>query len=204
MTETELRTRVAELEAQALAVAQKSVPSWVKIAGAVLLLALLVTAAVAGYHWLKHDHAVVMSQQQIKQAAELAQKLSISDAQAKKIATELAAAQNRKPDIRYIVEAPTVEKAAERVKRDIDAGKSPANKIPADKTVVTPNKAEQKVDVYRINLDKARWGVSALVLAGGNESVEFGAGAAYHNKDWSVSAGGTNRGRVFVMGSKYF
>lgn len=204
MTEDELRAKIAELEAAALSAAQKSVPLWAKIAGAVLVLALLISAAVAGYHWIKHDHAVVLSQQQIKQSAELAQRLSISDAQAKKLATELAAANNREPDIRYIVQAPTVEKAAEQVKKDIDAGKSPANKIPADKTVVTPNTQQQKVDVYRITLDKARWGVSALVLAGGSEAVEFGAGVAYHNKDWSISAGGTNRGRVFVMGTKHF
>lgn len=204
MTETELRARVAELEAAAFTAAQKSVPLWAKIAGAVLVLALLIAAAVAGYYWIKHDHAVVMSEQQIKQSAELAQKLSISDAQAKKLATELAAANNRDPDIRYIVQAPTIEQAAVQVKKDIDAGKSPANKIPADKTVVTPNKTEQKVDVYRITLDRARWGVSGLVLAGGSEAAEFGAGAAYHNKDWSISAGGTNRGRVFLMGTKYF
>ena len=204
MTEDELKARVAELEAAALKYAQNSVPLWAKIAGAVLVLALLAAAALAGYHWIKHDHAVVMSQQQIKQSAELAQKLDTSQAQAKKLAVELAAAKNKEPDIRYIVQAPTVEKAAEQVKRDIDAGKSPANKIPADKTVVTANKTEQKVDVYRISLDKARWGVSGLVLAGGGEAAEFGAGAAYHNKDWSISAGGTNRGRVFLIGSKYF
>ena len=204
MADDELRAKVAELEAQALDYAQKQVPLWAKIAGAILVLALLVAAAVAGYHWIKHDHAVVMSQQQIKQSAELAQKLDISQAQAKKLATELAAANNRDPDIRYIVQAPTVEKAAEQVKRDIDAGKSPANKIPADKTVVTPNKTEQKVDVYRITLDKARWGVSGMVLAGGGESAEFGAGASYHNKDWSISAGGTSKSRGFLMVTKYF
>lgn len=201
MDNDELLAKLRELE---FAAAQKSVPLWAKIAGAVLVLALLITAAVAGYHWIKHDHAVVMTEQQIKQSAELAQKLSISDAQAKKLAVEVAAANNRDPDIRYIVQSPTVEKAAEQVKRDIDAGKSPATKIPADKTVVTPNTQQQKVDVYRITLDKARWGVSGLVLAGGGEAAEFGGGAAYHNKDWSISAGGTNRGRVFVMGTKYF
>ena len=201
MDNDELLAKLRELE---FAAAQKSVPLWAKIAGAVLVLALLIAAAVAGYHWIKHDHAVVMTEQQIKQSAELAQKLSISDAQAKKLAVELAAANNRDPDIRYIVQAPTVEQAAVQVKRDIDAGKSPATKIPADKTVVTPNTQQQKVDVYRITLDKARWGVSGLVLAGGGEAAEFGGGAAYHNKDWSISAGGTNRGRVFVMGTKYF
>ena len=201
MDNAELLAKLRELE---LAAAQKTVPLWAKIAVAVLVIALMSAAAVAGYHWLKHEQAVVMSQQQIQQSAELAKALDISKSQAIKLTAELAAAKNRDPDIRYIVQAPTVEKAAEQVKRDIDAGKSPANKIPADKTVVTPNTQEQKVDVYRITLDKAKWGVSGLVLAGGNEPVEVGGGPSYHNKDWSISAGGTSRGRVYLLGTKYF
>ena len=204
MSEAELKGKVAELESAAFKAAQSAVPLWVKIALAGVLLALLCAAATAGYYYLKHEHAAILSQQQITQTAELAKALSISDNQAKKLATELAAAKNREPDIRYIVQSPTVEAAAVTVKRDIDAGKSPANKIPADKTVVTPNKTEQKVDVYRITLDKARWGVNALVLAGGSDAVEIGMGPSYHNKSWSVNAGATSRGRGYVMAVKYF
>ena len=187
-----------------LAVAQKSVPLWAKIVVAILVLALISTAAVAAYHWTHREKAQIMTELQIQQAAELAKRLDISQAQAKKLAAELAVAKNRDPDIRYIVQAPTIEKAAEQVRKDIDAGKSPANMIPADKTVVTPNVKEQKVDVYRITLDKAKWGISGLVVAGGTDPVEFGGGVAYHNKDWGMAAGATSRGRVFVMGTKYF
>ena len=203
MDNDELLAKLREFE---LAAAQKQVPLWATIAVAVLVIALMSLAAVAGYHWLKHEQAVVMSQQQIQQSAELAKRLDISQAQATKLAAELAKAkaENREPDIRYIVQASTIERAAEQVRKDIDAGKSPANKIPADKTVVTPNTKDQKVDVYRITLDKAKWGVSGLVLAGGTEAAEFGAGISYHNKDWSASAGVTTRSRVFVMGTKYF
>ena len=201
MDNDELLAKLREFE---LAAAQKSVPTWAKIAVAILVLALIGTAAVAAYHWTHREKARIMTELQIKQAAELAKALDISRAQAKKLAAELAVAKNRDPDIRYIVQAPTVEKAAEQVKKDIDAGKSPANKIPADKTVVTPNVKEQKVDVYRITLDKAKWGVSGLVVAGGTEAVEFGGGVAYHNKDWGATAGATSRGRVFVLGTKYF
>ena len=201
MDNDDLLAKLREFE---LAAAQKSVPTWTKIAVAILALALIGTAAVAAYHWTHREKAQIMTELQIQQAAELAKRLDISQAQAKKLAAELAVAKNREPDIRYIVQAPTVEKAAEQVKRDIDAGKSLANKIPADKTVVTPNQQEQKVDVYRITLDKAKWGVSGLVVAGGSEAVEFGGGVAYHNKDWGMSAGATSRGRVFVMGTKYF
>lgn len=174
------------------------------IAIAGVLVVLLIAGAMAGYYYLKHEHAVVLSQQQIQQSAELAKVLEVSQSTAKKLTAELAAANNRESDIRHIVQTSTVEQAATQVKEDIDAGKSPANQIPADKTVVTPNKTEQKVDVYRITLDKAKWGVNALLLVGGNETAEFGCGVAYHNKDWSVNAGGTNRGRVYMMGTKYF
>lgn len=203
MDNDELLARLRELE---LVAAQKSWPNWAKIACVVLAIALICAAGVAAYNWTHREKAQVMTELQIQQAAELAKRLDISQAQAAKLAAELAKAkaENREPDIRYIVQAPTVERAAEQVRRDIDAGKSPANKIPADKTVVTPNQTEQKVDVYRITLDKARWGVSGLVLAGGTEAVEFGGGASYHNKDWSASVGGTSRGRVFVLGTKYF
>lgn len=201
MDNAELLAKLRELE---LAAAQKSIPPWVKIAVAVLLLALIGAGAAAAYNWTHREKAQVMTELQIQQSAELAKRLDISQAQATKLAAELAAAKNRDPDIRYIVQAPTVEKAAEQVKRDIDAGKSPANKIPADKTVVTPNVKEQKVDVYRITLDKAKWGFSGLVLAGGSDPVEFGGGISYHNKDWSASVGVTTRSRVFVMGTKYF
>ena len=201
MDNAELLAKLRELE---LAAAQKSVPLWAKIAVAILVLALMSAAAMAGYHWLKHEQAVVMSQQQIQQSAELAKALDISKSQAQKLTVELAKAKDKEPEIRYIVQAQTVEKAAEQVKKDIDAGKSPANKIPADRTVVTPNVKEQKVDVFRITLDKAKWGVSGLVVAGGTEAVEFGGGVAYHNKDWSASVGGTSRGRIYVLGTKYF
>ena len=201
MDNDELLAKFREFE---LAAAQKSVPLWAIITVAILVLALISTGAVAAYHWTHREKAQIMTELQIKQSAELAKALDISQAQAKKLAAELAVAKNRDPDIRYIVQAPTVKKAAEQVRKDIDAGKSPANMIPADKTVVTPNIKEQKVDVYRITLDKAKWGVSGLVLVGGTDAVEFGGGVAYHNKDWSATAGGTSRGRVYVMGMKYF
>lgn len=203
MGNDELLAKLRELE---LAAAQKSWPAWAKIACVVLVIALVCAAAAAAYHYTHREKAQVMTELQIQQSAELAKRLDISQAQATKLAAELAKAkaENREPDIRYIVQAPTVDKAAEKVRQDIDAGKSPANKIPADKTVITPNQTEQKVDVYRITLDKARLGVSGLAIIGGNDAAEFGAGISYHNKDWSASAGVTTRSRVFLMGTKYF
>jgi hypothetical protein len=97
-----------------------------------------------------------MQQQEIKNTATLAAALNIKEAEAKALQAKLVEAQNRPPVVSYHVTERTVEKAAEQVKKDIDAGASPANKIPADKTIVTPNTSEQKVDVYRITMDKPR------------------------------------------------
>ena len=71
MDNAELLAQLRELELKA---AQKTVPTWAKIAVAILVLALIGAATVAGYHWLKHEQAVVLSQQQIKEAAELARR----------------------------------------------------------------------------------------------------------------------------------
>ena len=161
-------------------------------------------ADVAAYYYFQHAHAATMTQEQIKSKEELTKKLDISQKQAQLLSKELEKASEKEPEIRYITRAPTIEQAAVTVKKDIDAGKSPANQIPADKTIVTANVKEQKVDVYSVTLDKAKWGVGGLVLPGGNDPVEFGAGISYHNKDWSASAGGTSRSRIFVMGTKYF
>jgi hypothetical protein len=181
--------------------------TWDKIKLAAL--ALLLVAIIGGVGWLWYDKHKAPAVVQIDQAhltdiATLQQKLDLKTHEAQLLSTELEKTQNRDPDVRYIVQAPTVQQAATKVEADIKAGTSPANKIPADKTIVTPNTTAQKVDVYRVTLDKARWGVNGLVLAGGSDPVEIGIGPAYHNKDWGASAGGTSRGRYYLMGTKYF
>ena len=172
-------------------------------------LGLLVLVIVGGVAWLFLNKASPPVVTQVDQAhltdvATLKKALDIKATEAQQLAKELEVAQSKPAQIHYVTLAPTVEQAAIKVEADIKAGVSLANQIPADKTIVTPNVKEQKVDVYRVTLDKARWGVSGLVLAGGNDPVEVGAGVSYHNKDWSGSVGGTSRSRVFVMGTKYF
>ena len=62
-----------------------------------------------------------------------------------------------KPVTSYTVIAPDVEQAAVKVSNDIKnkAPELPAVVIePTDRTVVTPNTEKQRVEVYKINLDK--------------------------------------------------
>ena len=80
--------------------------------------------------------------------------------------------------------------------RELKASKSnktsirnqPGHQIPTDKTIVTLNVKVQKVDVYRITLDKAKWSVSRLILVGGSDPVEFGG----HGYAMAVGEGGRN------------
>ena len=134
----------------------------------------------------------------------MAKKLDISQNRRSCWPKELEKANDKEqPEIRYITRAPTVEQAAVDVKKEVDAGKSPANQIPADKTIVTANTKEQKVDVYRVTLDKAKLGFNTLVLVGGDLPFEVGAGPSYTNKDWGADAGYTTRNRGYIMSRFY-
>lgn len=150
--QTEIETQQAELLRRAESVS----PLPAKLAIVAVALILIVAIGVGAYYYTQHYKAVLMAQEQIKNAAELSQQLNVSQQEGEQLRQEIEKARSQPPDIRYVVQERTVEKAAEQVKKDIDNGKSPANAVPADKTVVTPNNDEQKVDVYRITLDKPR------------------------------------------------
>ena len=111
----------------------------------------------------------VMTQGQTQDTAALRAQLDISRANAQALQKQLAEAQagQRAPSTTYYVSAPTVERAAQVVERQIreDAPTLPrAAREKSDRTVVTPitkdkdgkdlPPADQKVDVYKINLRK--------------------------------------------------
>ena len=110
-----------------------------------------------------------MTQGDTQKAERLQAQLDISRANAQALHTRLTDAQvgQRAPSVTYYVTAPTVERAAQVVERQIkeDAPTLPrAAREKSDRTVVTPivkdkdgkdlPPAEQKVDVYKINLRK--------------------------------------------------
>ena len=115
------------------------------------------------------EKPAVMTQEQTQDAAALRAQLDISRANANALQqrlTEVQAAQ-RAPTVTYHVTAPTVERAAQVVEKEIreDSPTLPrAAREKSDRTVVTPitqdkdGKAlspdDQRVDVYKINLRK--------------------------------------------------
>lgn len=110
-----------------------------------------------------------MTQEQTQDAVALQAQLDISKSNAEALQRRLADVQvrQRAPTVTYHVTAPTVERAAQVVERQIreDAPTLPrAAREKSDRTVVTPitkdvdgkdlPPEEQKVDVYKINLRK--------------------------------------------------
>ena len=116
------------------------------------------------------EKPAVMTQEQTQDAKTLRAQLDISKSNAEALQRRLAEVQagQRAPTVTYHVTAPTVDRAARVVERQIreDNPTLPrAAREKSDRTVVTPitkdrdgdalPPEEQKVDVYKINLNKA-------------------------------------------------
>nr|DAK31986.1 MAG TPA: hypothetical protein [Caudoviricetes sp.] len=146
-----------------------------KTAVLVILLVLIVGIAYAvGRNSASEQTAAekptVLTQEQTQDAEALRAQLDISKSNAETLQRRLAAVQagQRAPSTTYYVTAPTVERAATVVERQIreDSPTLPmAAREKTDRTVVTPitkdadgkelPAEQQKVDVYKINLNKA-------------------------------------------------
>ena len=115
------------------------------------------------------EKPAVVTQEQTQDKAALRAQLDISRANAQALQQRLAEVQagRRAPTVTYHVTAPTVERAAQVVERQIredDPTLSRAAREKTDRTVVTPitqdkdgkdlPSDQQKVDVYKINLRK--------------------------------------------------
>jgi len=139
----------------------------------IVLIILVVTIAYAiGNYSARQNYSekpTVMTQEETKEAKALRNELAISKANADALQKRLAdvQAEKKQPTATYYVTAPTVERAAQVVERQIkeDAPTLPrAAREKSDRTVVTPITKdkdgkdllpdEQKVDVYKINLRK--------------------------------------------------
>ena len=151
--------------------------NWIKdhkiVVLAVLLIVIIGIAYVVGRQSVgkqtEQQKPAVVTQEQTRDAKALQQQLDISRANAEALRQQLAAVQadQRAPAATYYVTAPTVERAATIVERQIKADDPTlpmAARERTDRTVVTPivkdkdgkelPPEQQKVDVYKINLRK--------------------------------------------------
>ena len=139
----------------------------------ILCLLIVCVAYAVGRHSAPEQRATekpaVMTQEQTQDVTALRNQLDISRANANALQQRLTEAQTgqRAPTTTYYVTAPTVERAAQVVERQIreDSPTLPrAAREKSDRTVVTPIVKDkdgkdlpgdqQKVDVYKINLRK--------------------------------------------------
>ena len=139
----------------------------------ILLILLMGIAYAVGRHSAPEQTATekpaVITQEQTQDVTALRNQLDISRANANALQKRLTEAQagQRAPSTTYYVSAPTVERAAQVVERQIreDAPTLPrAAREKTDRTIVTPITKDkdgkqlptekQKVDVYKINLRK--------------------------------------------------
>lgn len=109
------------------------------------------------YHIYKQkqiEKPVVITQQQSKSPTELSKAIHVTEQQAQEV---IKVKEHTKPSATYYTQAPTVEQAAEKVKKDIEHSNPNLPKAAtekSDRTAVVANTDKQKVDVYKINLDK--------------------------------------------------
>ena len=110
----------------------------------------------------KYRQAVVLQQEQLEQAQELGKALHISQMNAKELQAAYDELKDKPPVASFTVNAPSLEVAAEQVAERInkqDTTLPPAALEKTDRTAVVKNDTEYKVDVLKINLDKA-WELS--------------------------------------------
>lgn len=127
----------------------------------ILLTAFLVSLYFTGrYFYDKHQYEKpkVMATEEVHDPAKVAKEIHVTTPAAQTIVREIERSGSSTPQITYYVTAPSVEKGAETVAKQIEekSPEAPAGVLQnSDRTIVTPNEEKQKVDVYKINLRKA-------------------------------------------------
>nr|DAW95041.1 MAG TPA: hypothetical protein [Caudoviricetes sp.] len=119
-----------------------------------LILIILAIVGVSIYNSYQVKKPVLLKQEQIKDPVKLANAIYITKDEAQQVLSKMETAQ---PVTTYYVQAPTVEQAAKQTQQAIkheDPALPKAATEKSDRTAVVANTNEQKVDVYKINLDK--------------------------------------------------
>ena len=122
------------------------------------LLVIIILAVLCIFLYFKKQEVIqeptIVKQEQLKNTDEIKKELHVTKEQAQDIQQGIE--HKGKPKVSYYVNANNVEQGAvevqKQIKNNADIPKEAKEKT--DRTVVVPNKEEQKVDVYKINLRK--------------------------------------------------
>lgn len=120
----------------------------------------------------KYQQALVLQQEQLQQTQALSKALHISQINAKELQEVYDELETKPPAASFTVSASSLGVAAEKVAERINKqdGTLPSAALEkTDRTAVVKNDNEYKVDVLKINLDKA-WEVSAGVGSHGGDA----------------------------------
>ena len=137
----------------------------------------------------------VMEYQDTTDAKVIGKELNVSQGTAKQITDKIYQAQQgeTQPTVSYYIQAPDVRAGADQVAADIKSGKA---NVPAaaaektDRTLVTANEEKQKVDVYKINLNKCHK-IKAGIMTTGDKTYY---GVGYQQGKWE--------GMIYSRGKK--
>lgn len=133
----------------------------VKAAAFAVIVIAVIGAIISAIYFDKEarkEKPVVLTQEQMHNPAEVAKEVHVTTPAAQTIVREIERSSGAAPAITYYVQSPTVEKAAETVKKQVEteSPEAPAEVLKkSDRTIVTPNMDKQKVEVYKISLRKA-------------------------------------------------
>lgn len=127
----------------------------------ILLTAFLVSLYFTGryfYEKYQDEKPKVMTTEEVHDPVKVAKEIHVTTPAAQTIVREIERSGSSTPQLTYYVTAPSVEKGAETVAKQIEekSPEAPAGVLQnSDRTIVTPNEEKQKVDVYKISLRKA-------------------------------------------------
>lgn len=158
----------------------------------VIIVIVSVLAVIAGfiYKWKtdKNEKAKVVYPDKLQNAETIQKTLNIDKGNAENFHRAIQTAQ---PNVTYYITSPSVESAAEETAERINKNDESLPRVATektDRTVVTPNK--QKVDVYKINLNKTHK-IKAGVMTTGDKTYY---GVGYQQGRWE--------GMVYSRGKK--
>lgn len=137
-----------------------------------LILIILAIVGVSIYNSYQVKKPVLLKQEQIKDPVKLANAIHVTKDEAKQVVSKMETAQ---PVTTYSVQAPTVEQAAKQTQQAIkheDPSLPKAATEKSDRTAVVANTDKQKVDVYKINLDKPHSIVAGVTVMTNGEIYE--------------------------------
>lgn len=132
---------------------------------------------------LYHDEAKryeapkVLTKEETKNPDTVSKELKVSYPEAQTIVREIERTSGEAPSITYYVQSPNLDRAAEATEamiRKNDKSLPKAVTAKSDRTVVTPDTTAQKVDVYKINLNKAHKVKTGFLFKDGNAYPSIG------------------------------